>query len=193
MTGVQTCLFRSADIQTEFGGSNPISLSEYYAGGSYVPAGTSGTYGAVPSSGTISIRNFYGTTSLVINFTDQYIDSGSTYFEARAGYLVCGSTSGSVSVGNAYSDINGTFAQLEQWITPTSQATNYEVYATYSGDATSGSATSSWVACSGNPEWYLQTTGNQYKATTLSLQVRKTGTTTVLDTWTVYLTAESYL
>lgn len=53
-----------ADIQTEFGGSNPISLSEYYAGGTYVPAGTSGTYGAVPSSGTISIRNFYGTSAL---------------------------------------------------------------------------------------------------------------------------------
>ena len=38
-------------------------MSEYYAGGSYVPAGTSGTYGAVPSSGTISIQNFYGTSS----------------------------------------------------------------------------------------------------------------------------------
>lgn len=50
-----------ADIQTEFGGSNPISLSEYYAGGGLVPAGTSGTYGAVPSSGQISIQNFYGT------------------------------------------------------------------------------------------------------------------------------------
>ena len=52
-----------ANIQTEFGGSNPISLSEYYAGGAYVGAGTSGTYGAVPSSGTISIQNFYGTSS----------------------------------------------------------------------------------------------------------------------------------
>ena len=42
-----------SDIQTEFGGSNPISLSEYYAGGGLVSAGTSGTYGAVPSSGQI--------------------------------------------------------------------------------------------------------------------------------------------
>ena len=50
-----------ADIQTEFGGANPIGLNEYYAGGTYVPSGTSGTYGAVPSSGTISIQNFYGT------------------------------------------------------------------------------------------------------------------------------------
>jgi len=45
-----------SDIQGEFGGSNPISLSEYYAGGGLVPSGTSGTYGAVPSSGTIASR-----------------------------------------------------------------------------------------------------------------------------------------
>lgn len=56
-------------IQTEFGGSNPISLNEYYAGGSYVPSGTSGTNGAVPSSGTISISNFYGTQKAVPSFT----------------------------------------------------------------------------------------------------------------------------
>lgn len=51
------------DIQTEFGGANPIGLNEYYAGGTYVPAGTSGTGGAVPSSGAISIANFYGTSA----------------------------------------------------------------------------------------------------------------------------------
>ena len=58
------------DIQTEFGGSNPIGLNEYYAGGSYVPAGTTGTYGAVPSSGQIGVQNFYGTTA----FTPVYIE-----------------------------------------------------------------------------------------------------------------------
>lgn len=52
-----------ANIQTEFGGSNPISLSEYYAGGTYVPSGTSGTYGPVPSSGAIEIKDFYGTSA----------------------------------------------------------------------------------------------------------------------------------
>ena len=49
-------------IQTEFGGSNPISLDEYYAGGAYVPSSTSGTNGAVPTSGAISVDKFYGTT-----------------------------------------------------------------------------------------------------------------------------------
>ena len=52
-------------VQTEFGGSNPIGINEYYAGGGLVPAGTSGTYGAVPSSGTISLQNFYGTSNVV--------------------------------------------------------------------------------------------------------------------------------
>jgi hypothetical protein len=51
-------------IQTEFGGSNPIGLNEYYAGGGLVPAGTSGTYGAVPSSGPLGIQNFYGTSNV---------------------------------------------------------------------------------------------------------------------------------
>ena len=40
------------DIQGEFGGSAPISLSEYYSAASGIPA-----------SGTISIRNFYGTSA----------------------------------------------------------------------------------------------------------------------------------
>lgn len=38
-----------SDIQTEFGGSNPISLSEYY-----------GVATGVPSSGSISFSDFYG-------------------------------------------------------------------------------------------------------------------------------------
>ena len=50
-------------IQTEFGGSNPISINEYYAGGTYVPSGTSGVNGAVPTSGQISFSQFYGTTA----------------------------------------------------------------------------------------------------------------------------------
>ena len=51
-----------SEIQTEFTGSNPISLSEYYANGAYVPAGTSGINGAIPSSGAISVSKFYGST-----------------------------------------------------------------------------------------------------------------------------------
>jgi len=47
-----------SQIQSEFGGSNPIAMNEYYRGGSYVPthSGTSG----IPASGTIAINQFYG-------------------------------------------------------------------------------------------------------------------------------------
>jgi hypothetical protein len=51
-------------IQSEFGGSNPISLSEYYrltnSGGIVVPpfANSTGTYGTIPTSGEISLGQF---------------------------------------------------------------------------------------------------------------------------------------
>jgi hypothetical protein len=52
------------DIQNEFGGSNPISLNEYYAGGGLVASGTvgfpSGNQTAIPASGAIRLGNFHG-------------------------------------------------------------------------------------------------------------------------------------
>lgn len=52
------------DIQVEFGGSNPVAISEYYAGGSFVLSGTSGVNGSIPSSGVISFSSFYGAASV---------------------------------------------------------------------------------------------------------------------------------
>jgi hypothetical protein len=55
-----------SSIQTEFGGTNPISLSEYYLGG---PAGvnpaTPAPNGPIPSSGQISIGQFRGAAKIV--------------------------------------------------------------------------------------------------------------------------------
>ena len=52
------------DIQTEFGGSNPISISEYYRGGGLVPNVSQNNN--IPTSGTISFNNFYGGTQVFI-------------------------------------------------------------------------------------------------------------------------------
>lgn len=53
-----------SEIQAEFGGSNPIGLDEYYAGGSFVNSGIlgypNGSPVAIPTSGAISVSNFYG-------------------------------------------------------------------------------------------------------------------------------------
>ena len=54
------------DLQNTYGGSNPIGMSEYYRGGSYVQSGfyVKGSFIAlnsgVPTSGTISLGDFYG-------------------------------------------------------------------------------------------------------------------------------------
>lgn len=45
-----------SELQTEFGGSNPISMSEYYRNGSYVTDNNVD----VPTSGVISMSEFYG-------------------------------------------------------------------------------------------------------------------------------------
>lgn len=42
-----------ADVQTEFGGSNPIGINEYY-----------GVAAGVPGSGTISLNDFYGKSAI---------------------------------------------------------------------------------------------------------------------------------
>lgn len=44
------------DIQTEFGGTAPIGLNEYYRGGAYVTPNNTN----VPTSGQIAVNNFYG-------------------------------------------------------------------------------------------------------------------------------------
>jgi hypothetical protein len=49
-----------SNIQTEFGGSNPISISEYYSGGGIIVDGLP-LNAAIPSSGAISLGNFYNT------------------------------------------------------------------------------------------------------------------------------------
>ena len=50
------------EIQAEFGGSSPISLSEYYRNGAYVTSNNTG----VPTSGQISFNQFYSTVKQFI-------------------------------------------------------------------------------------------------------------------------------
>jgi hypothetical protein len=84
------------DIQTEFGGSNPISISEYY-----------GAAAGIPASGVISIGDFYGASAVT------YLDyqtvtvgfaPGGQYTPAVYGYSTFSSI-GSISDGT--SDLYG--------------------------------------------------------------------------------------
>lgn len=63
-----TGLITLAQIQAEFGGANPISISEYYRGGAYVP--NTGRNFGIPTSGGISLSNFRSSSKTVTVFYD---------------------------------------------------------------------------------------------------------------------------
>lgn len=73
-----------SNIQTEFGGSNPISLSEYYVSGGIINPGVFAP-NTIPSSGAISLQNFRGAEA-----THQYINQGSANFtfNAKVGFSI---------------------------------------------------------------------------------------------------------
>lgn len=54
------------EIVSEFGGDAPHGMDEYYAGSSYVQTGASGINGAIPSSGSIAVSQFYGAQRSVV-------------------------------------------------------------------------------------------------------------------------------
>ena len=100
-------------IATEFGGTAPHSLNEYYRGGAFVantPANA-----AIPASGAIAISNFYGasksrvTVSIVIAANTTSFD----VYANRGGSYVAGNTDVIVTINS------GVFVG----------ATNYVVYA----------------------------------------------------------------
>lgn len=66
-----------SNVQSEFGGSNPIGINEYYRGGSNVPNSSGNS--SIPTSGQIQLDDFYGGTATsadnTFNFT---MTTGST-------------------------------------------------------------------------------------------------------------------
>lgn len=95
------------DIANEFGGTLPHSLSEYYAGGGLVPAGASGVNGAIPSSGAISLSNFYGAANYTLvqtlnNPTPAEFDFFGSAVAMSANYLIVGAPGDNADVGAAY-------------------------------------------------------------------------------------------
>ena len=72
-----------AQIQAEFGGSNPIGLSEYYRGGAYVTSNNTN----VPTSGTISVGNFYGAVrQFAFTISSNQIDANLRTLAINAGW-----------------------------------------------------------------------------------------------------------
>jgi hypothetical protein len=92
-----------SDIEGEFGGSAPTSLSEYYRGGGLVTSNNTG----VPEAGQISVSNFYSAAGLRTMYEQVLTGSGTftpLYAGAKAIIQIGG---GGGSSGNSCSN-NGT-------------------------------------------------------------------------------------
>jgi len=99
-------------IATEFGGTVPHSLSEYYRGGGLVPDVPANA--SIPTSGTIAMNNFYGTggpSRVAVNLTiasntqnyDVFNNRGPTYSPGTTDLTVTinpGIVVGSASTGS---------------------------------------------------------------------------------------------
>ena len=176
-----------ANIQTEFGGSNPISLNEYYAGGANVPAGTTGTYGAVPSSGTISIRNFYGTSNTTFPLPTPTNISAFDTAPAIAEYNLR-------SDGVVSKFVNGLETVIGNWIVPNTTASSYEVRATIVSGSLSSGTTGSYLSLGTTRSWAVSANSpGTNQACTLTIEIRLTsGPGPVVATATVNLYAEYF-
>lgn len=73
-----------SEIETEFGGAAPTSLSEYYKGGSYTTSLPTTKNGNIPSSGSISINQFYNTVKYTAGSASWGSTTGQFYWQAPA-------------------------------------------------------------------------------------------------------------
>lgn len=119
-------------IQTEFGGSNPVSLSEYYKNGAYVGA-TPVEPETIPTSGQITMGDFRGAEANVINWA---ISPNTSAI----------SEGGSVT----YTISGGTASTLVYWkiIHGTTNSTDFNTY--QGSTTTNGSGGGTFVATTNN-------------------------------------------
>lgn len=99
------------NLQTEFGGVNPASITEYYRGGANVPATERNT--AIPTSGQIKITDFYNSADFelrhiasinvrsytAVAYRNVPVDISATAGRNRYIILTRGTTAGEVSLG----------------------------------------------------------------------------------------------
>jgi len=176
------------DIAGEFGGSTPHSLSEYY-----------GVASGVPSSGAISISNFYGKSNIVFTLSaispsiyDYSLSTATAGLRVGAdGYIYALGSESPVNSSSSYVQMNtGT-----DWIIPRSGMSSYYVYATkISGDNLTSGTLNSYLSLASDQTWQLSnSTDGTTKTTVIEIKIwdNNTGSGSALATRQYTLSAEN--
>lgn len=183
----------SQDIETEFGGSAPTSISEYYRGGVNVPNTTANN--SIPTSGTISFSDFYGGSAAaavsvsVANITFTVNSTGSS----RSGtttFINNGVVGTSVSSGDTLTAspplpvpnwlVSGNSSDAELRVTISSPNPNVGL---------SGFTLNTWLDLGTNRVITASSSTAGTQSIGLLIEIRNASTTTLLDsaTWTFNL------
>jgi hypothetical protein len=134
------------------------------------------TNATIPNSAIL-----YGPASITL--TDQLI-SALTTGTAEAWYFL--TAAGLVQQSTQVGGINP--STLENWCIPANQAQNYEARVTVTAGALTGGTTNTWLALSSTRSWYLSTSGSgQSDNCILTVEIRRVGTTNILDSATIDL------
>lgn len=170
-------------IQTEFGGSNPISLSEYY-----------GVNANVAASGQIKMSQFLGISAA---------PSGPTRLDAETllAHGVHSANCATIFFANGKSqqivdgDITATGAGSYTWLI-SGAAGDYQIKATKTAGTAAGTFSSGWA----NDTWAAMSTNRQVHVArnvlgtstlTLSISIRYTSNSTVINTATTTMSTEA--
>lgn len=175
------------DIVAEFGGSAPDGLTEYYRGGTYVP--DTGANSGVPTSGAISLEDFYGASAVtIVAAFDQSIYNAEDSTPSLSLASISFNTDGTITVsGTDASPTSGTWATGG-----TVTGGDYEIRATLSSGSTpTGPSMGTWNALSTIRTWSMAVSGSSSDGCTLAITLRDTATQTTQDTCTVNITVDS--
>jgi|DEB0MinimDraft_10_1074344.scaffolds.fasta_scaffold09688_2 hypothetical protein len=176
------------DIAGEFGGSTPHSLSEYY-----------GVASGVPSSGAISISNFYGKSNIVFTLSaispsiyDYSLSTATAGLRVGAdGYIYALGSEAPVNSSSSYVQMNTS----TDWIIPRSGMSGYYVYATkISGDNLTSGTLNSYLSLASDQTWQLSnSTDGTVKSTVIEIKIwdNNTGSGSALATRQYTLEAEN--
>jgi hypothetical protein len=165
-----------SQIRDEFGGSNPVSLSQYYRGGSRVRNFGSGSgfiNGNIPTSGAIKISDFYNAVNLRgLNDPPGQVSSfTSTPLSAFVELSI-------YSNGNAYIIYHDLFdpavtINLSPWYGGPNSGSDFEVRVSPTlGSFNSGNSVNTWLSMSTNRFWGIQTSGQQFENRTVTFNVQ---------------------
>lgn len=198
-----------ANIQAEFGGSNPISISEYLRGG-LVPD-TPANASIKTTTSNMSFADYYGGSSapalsvsltnitesiLATDFTSPYSASSTlnVYFLNDGRIYV----SGTQSPASTPSFTN--FYRTNEWLTVTTQPTtttdDYEIRATLQSGSNPTGTMNTWLNLGTYRGWSITasrsgTQGQTIVSTSFLIEIRLASSGVVQDSCVITLTAEA--